>query len=113
MSDDEKRKILGQTIDEHKGAKENLAHLRCRVQQILKDVTEVQSLLTEKDEGHYDVEKAQLVIRRQPGSLIVREVAWPSLEVIGELLNQINATKAEISFFEEGLREMGFGDYIK
>lgn len=113
MSDDDKRQIIGRTLDEHKGAKETLAHLRCRVRQILKDVADVQSLLTEKDEGRYDVEKGQFVVHRTPGSLVVREATWPSLESIGELLNEINSTKAEISIVEQRLREMGFGDYIK
>ena len=109
MTDGEKDALIGRAVQEHKRLKRHLGCLAAKADQMQQAVKEGLRLISGETTGH--AESGQLIIARTSGGMIVAACDWPSVEAIGELAADRDATEKRLVEVTAQLRNMGVGEY--
>ena len=111
ITDAERDALIGRAVQEHKRLKQHLGCLAAKADQMQQAVKEGLRLIKGETTGH--AEGGGLVVAKTSGSMMVAACDWPSVEAIGALAADRDATEKRLAEVEGQLRDMGMGDYIR
>ena len=111
MTDEDQHALIGRTIQEHKDLKRTLACLKAKADQMERAVEMGHRLISGKTTGH--VKDGAMMVADKSHSMAVAACDWPSVEAIGELVADRDATEKRLEEVTKRLRDMGLGDYVK
>ena len=109
MTDAERDALIGRALQEHKRLKQHLGCLAAKADQMSQTVADGLRLIKGETTGH--VKDGNLVVAKTLHSMMVASCDWPSVEAIGELAAERDATEKRLAEVTGQLRDMGMSDY--
>lgn len=109
MTDAERDALIGRAVQEHKTLRQTLACLEAKSDQMQQAVAEGLRLIKGETTGH--AKGGELILATTANSMMVAVCDWPSVEAIGELATERDATEKRLVEVASQLRRMGMGDY--
>ena len=109
MTEDERAALIGRTVQEHKRLKQNLGYLAAKADQMSQAVNEGLRLIKGENTGH--AKDGALFVADHPHSQMMKACDWPSVDAIGGLAADREATEKRLLEITDQLRKMGVGEY--
>ena len=109
MTEAERDALIGRAVQEHKRLKQHLGCLSVKADQMQEAVAHGLRLIKGETTGH--ATGGALHVAVKPHSLMMKGCEWPSVEAIGELAADREATEKRLNEIAAQLRDMGIGDY--
>ena len=109
MTEAERDALIGRAVQEHRRLKQHLGCLSVKADQMQQAVAQGLRLIKGETTGH--ATGGTLHVAEKPHSMMVKGCEWPSVEAIGELAADREATEKRLNEITAQLRDMGIGDY--